>query len=32
MSGTFGMTMLIDWGTDTLRWSAEDDFALECGR
>ena len=21
MSGTFGMTILIDWGTDTLRWS-----------
>ena len=25
MSGTFGMTILIDWGTDTLRWSAEDE-------
>lgn len=25
MSGTFGMTILIDWGTETLRWSAEDE-------
>ncbi len=25
MSGTYGVTILIDWGTETLRWWAEDE-------